>query len=606
SSLSSQYPIDDVSIVEKDSGKYWINATLNPYLLDSLHKGNLKVYMTLDGKKDSLAVRNNNQGRYLFDYELPKNSHLGTMSIRTANTESYTKTFSLNADDIDLQFFPEGGELVHGFVSKVGFKALHYGGNGKMVEGVILDDSDHIITTFKSNELGMGVFFIKADSEAVYYARLTSPKKDRIKYPLPKVKSKGSLLSVEKIDKQFKIVVRSNYQKNDSVYLQISCRNNKPCWVKGKLKDGVLLAYLDTQSFQEGVITFTLTNSEKMPVAERLVFNERQEERLDIDISMDREIYSQRQKTAIQVSITESKGLGANADLSVLVVNKSEMGQLQSVRQNILSYFLMSSELKGEIENPGYYFRDENVNRLNDLDALLLTQGWRRIQYNQANHTLLFQPEVALNISGTVGGTFSKTNKKQGVELTMVTFGDPKSFASERTDSLGRFYFDVADTYGERMNFIIRSANRNGNKKDFQILLDRNISPEISYHQAPEPIDSVVSVLVEKQQERKLIDKTSGGTYLDGVNVKAKRFIPEREEMTEKYGEADVVIDGKAIQAKEEKWSYGLYSVLLFNFPKEIKISRVNNRVGSFLYASIYHRNPTLVVVDGVTAVAED
>ena len=41
-----------------------------------------------------------------------------------------------------------------------------------------------------------------------------------------------------------------------------------------------------------------------------------------------------------------------NSNLSVLVINKEEMGKIQDSRQNILTYFLLSSDLKGVIETP--------------------------------------------------------------------------------------------------------------------------------------------------------------------------------------------------------------------------------------------------------------
>ena len=62
--------------------------------------------------------------------------------------------------------------------------------------------------------------------------------------------------------------------------------------------------------------------------------------------------------------------MAVDASLSLLVINKDQLGKIQSTRQNILSYFLLSSELRGEIENPGYYFNG-NQDKLDDLDALM-------------------------------------------------------------------------------------------------------------------------------------------------------------------------------------------------------------------------------------------
>jgi hypothetical protein len=85
---------------------------------------------------------------------------------------------------------------------------------------------------------------------------------------------------------------------------------------------------------------------------------------------------------------------------------------------------------------------------------------------------------------------------------------------------------------------------------------------------------------------------------LEEVIVKTRTLSPEQKAVTEKYGEPDVIISGKAIQAKEEKWSYGLYSVLLFQFPDKVKITRYGN---GMLYASLHNSELTLVVIDGIT-----
>jgi hypothetical protein len=59
------------------------------------------------------------------------------------------------------------------------------------------------------------------------------------------------------------------------------------------------------------------------------------------------------------------------ANLSLLVINKNQLGAMQKTRQNILSWFLLDSELRGEIENPGFYFNVTvaSINRFGCVDA---------------------------------------------------------------------------------------------------------------------------------------------------------------------------------------------------------------------------------------------
>lgn len=73
----------------------------------------------------------------------------------------YSTTVFLNDQLPDLQFFPESGQLVHGLSSRVAVKAIGPDGKGIKVEGVVVDRQGKKITNFKSNALGMGVFFFK-------------------------------------------------------------------------------------------------------------------------------------------------------------------------------------------------------------------------------------------------------------------------------------------------------------------------------------------------------------------------------------------------------------------------------------------------------------
>ena len=300
----------------------------------------------------------------------------------------------------------------------------------------------------------------------------------------------------------------SNYLKDDSIYIRVSCRGMVYYDIKGRLKEGALAFSLPANELPEGIIAFTMMDTPMHPVAERLYFNARTESRINIALSTDKDIYTQRELTRLNIETTNNKGEAAKSNLSVLVLNKEQLGQLQSTRQNILSYFLLSSDLKGEIENPGFYF-SKDPDRYKDLDALLLTQGWRKYLYTKPMDKILFQPEPKLTVSGSVGGIIFQKRKKE-VELTMMTFGKSRSIQTQRTDSTGRFNFNVNDEYGQNLNILIQSASKSGQKMNYTIALDKKESPAISFNHILSigKVDSVVHTLVEKNIERKKVDET--------------------------------------------------------------------------------------------------
>ena len=595
-------PINNVTLVEKNDKKRQLIAYFDPNLLDSLQKKELTVIITFDKNIDTLSIKKDNDNKFKIDYDIPDTCQFVTLKMLTKDLFAFTKTIVMDEDHLDLQFFPESGELVHGIRSMVGFKALEYIGKGKSVSGEIINNKGDVLTRFKSNELGMGSFiFDNPDKDSTYFARLKSVSDSNLSniYPLPKVSPQGNVLSVLKNGDEIQLTASSNYLRSDSISIRASCRGLVYYDIKGKLQEGILRFSLSADSLPEGIIAFTMMDNLMQPVAERLYFNERTESRINIAISTDKESYVQRELTRLNIKTTNKNGEPINANLSVLVLNKEQMGQIQNTRQNILSYFLLSSDLKGEIENPGFYFH--NNNSYEDLDALMLTQGWRRYLYNKSVDTFTFYPESRLNLSGSVGGVLLQKKKKEA-ELTMMTFGRKKAVQTLTTDSLGRFYFNLNDEYGQKLNILLQSASKAGKNKDYTIVLDKEESPAIAFNQTLSigKVDSVVHRLVEKDIERKKLDDTyklsSGDIQLGEVVIEAYRMTPIRKKVMEEYGKPNLVISGKSMQEKEEKWSYGLYSVLYSKFP-EITIHRfINGR----LIAQVRKGVETLVVVDGV------
>jgi len=601
-------PISNVTLVEKPNSTLQLSASLDPLVLDSMHEKELALYIISDVTRDTLSIKRNRDGKYKVDYNVPPGCQLVTLQIQTKNNFRYSRTIDLNEDQIDLQFFPESGDLVKGMHSKVGFKAVDSRGKGKLVEGEIVNGQGKIVTRFRSNELGMGSFTLtNADSSADYAARLVSQSENILStmYPLPEVRAKGCVLSITKIDDNIQLKATSNYLINDSIYFRASCRGVLYYDLGGRLYNGILALSLPASMLPEGIIAFTLMDNLKQPVAERLYFNELPESRINIDLQLDRDIYRQRELTKLNIETKNYEGEVVKANLSVLVLNKAQMGHLQSTRQNILSYFLLSSDLKGEIEDPGSYFSKEHDQRA-DLDALMLTQGWRRYLYTIHAGEIPFQPEPQLTISGSVGGTIFKNRKKE-VELTMMTFGNSRTVQSQMTDSLGRFNFTVNEEYGQDLNILIQSAKKSGKKKNFSISVDQKRSPAISFNHLKtiESADSVVHELVEKNIERKTVEEayqlSNGAIPLEEVVIEGYNMTPERMKVASRYGKPDQIISGKTLQEQEEKWSYGLFSVLKYKYPDKITIHKIDLWNGSsYLYAHATGEGMTLIVIDGI------
>ncbi len=605
---SESEPILNVNLIEEKGVDRKITAELDPRIVDSLYDKKLKLFLNSHQYTDSVRIKRNTRKKgYLAEFTVPDSSQFVTLKLQTENDFVYSKTVLLNKDYLDLQFFPESGELVHGLHGKVGYKALDSNGKGFKISGIIVDDRENVVTKFSSNHLGMGILTLpNVDSTRKYFAKIKSRAESdlSIYYPLPQVESMGNVLTLTKTGSKIRLTATSNYLLNDSVFFHVSCRGKAYFDIRGKMDSGIINFSLLSSQLPDGILAFTMFDRSFQPVAERLYFNERSDQRINLKVTTDKSFYQQRDPITLTVQMPPQHNERTQTSLSFLVVNKAQLGSIHSTRDHILSYFLLRSELKGTIEDPGFYFR--NIpNRHFHLDALMLTQGWRKYNYAKPVDQFRFQPEQTLSLEGKVTGIFTKP-KRKNVILTMIGFSSPPSFQNQGVDSAGNFRFDLKDAYGHELEILIKSAKKSGRNQNYTIDLNQHISPAITFEQSQkiEQIDSTIQVLVDKNIERKQIEDSyilnDSTIFLDEIVVKDYRITPERKKVMELYGKPDDVIPGKAIEEKEEKWSWGLFSVLKYSFSDKLKI----RGRGSYLFAEVI-KGPTqtdraLFVVDGI------
>ncbi len=598
-----QGPITNVVIRTNEQKERILDATFNPLILDSLHRDKLKVTVTLDGEEEKLVLNKDRDRLYQLNYDLSDSAEIGILQMQTSTNRGYSTTVVLQENGLDLQFFPESGKLVDGLINEVGFKAIGPDGRGVKVSGKILDDSDSLIAAFRSNELGMGSFKLyNIDGSRQYHADLDSGFStfSPSTFDLPDVTARGNILSVDKRGDKVMLAAYSNYLENDSIYIRLSSRGLIYFNIKAKLRNGICKLMLGEAKLPGGIISCTLLNAEQKPLAERLYFNLNLDKNLDIEVKSNQDTYTRRDLTSLDFNVSGSSD-STVASLSVLVINKRLLGQSQQLRQNILSYLLLDSELQGTIESPGFYFGD-SVDHFRDLDALMLTQGWREYIFDfDAESEWPYTPEKSLTVSGRVSGVFSEKKSKEA-DLTLITMGEQKSIYTQLTDSVGQFRFDLDIQFGGEMNVMIQTTNTKGKNIDYTIAIDDREVPDISFDhlQGVRRPDSIANVFVQKERERKVSGEFDliqwGDVMLEDIVVSGYELTPVKKEVNEKYGSPEIVYSGQKIQAKEQKWSSGLYSVLKLNFPG-LKVDR--DTLGN-LQARVVGSDMTLIVVDGV------
>lgn len=190
-------PIRDI-VFTKDlnSSTFSLSSTIDVKELDSLHTGDAKLYIDWKGGKDSIIIKpKKKEPNINLQHKVPLNVPIVHYRLQTKN-EVFTKAIVLDEEYGSLQFFPEGGSLVAGLQSVVGFKYVDYRGKGAEIQGTIEDENNTKVTEFKSNALGMGKVILTPEAEKTYYGILTTKSGNTFKYELPKAKKTGQVLSL--------------------------------------------------------------------------------------------------------------------------------------------------------------------------------------------------------------------------------------------------------------------------------------------------------------------------------------------------------------------------------------------------------------------------
>lgn len=428
-------------------------------------KGNVAVNFT-----NSLNAQFSS-GRVVTDLVIDKN-------------ETITKTVPVKAisANVDVQFFPESGSLVNGIHSKVAFKAVGADGLGVDIKGTIIDDKLNTIATFSSQHLGMGSFTLTPETAATYKAHIIFADGSSKDIELPKAINKGYVLTIGTDDPdKLKIRVTTSRQlliDNADDTLSLVAQSGGQIYYAAKSNPGTtnFTATVPRDRFPSGIAQFTLFSSKGEPLNERLVFIQNPDQ-LKLNVSTDKQTYAPEQKVKIKLNAQNPDAKPVVGSFSVSVTDETKVPVDENSENSILTNFLLTSDLRGYIEKPNYYFNNPTDQTRADLDLLMLTQGYHRFEWKQILNdkfpVIAYQPEKTLGISGhitTLGGKPIAHGK-----VTLLSTQKGFFYLDTVTDEQGRFEFKNL-VFSDSVKFVIQ-ARTDKNHKNVQIDLD-NIIPQ--------------------------------------------------------------------------------------------------------------------------------
>lgn len=411
--------------------------------------GSLKLDKTLRGGNYTFRAYTNlmkNGGpNVFFEKEVPI---INTFSLNFAST----KTDNIG---MDIQFFPEGGDMVENIQNNVAFKLTDSTGKGIDITGWIVDDRKDTIARIKPFKFGIGRFTILPKPGRTYSVVFTTSDGQKLIKMLPKCSNSGYALSLQDNGNSWRVMVGTNVGET-GIYVVVH-NGKKISYARASvLQDGKTSLAIDKTSVDEGLHHLTVFNAHMKPVAER-IFYKPVVNKLNFKMDFPLKVYTSRAKVDISLS---AESLGNKLKKGYASLSVYRINPFQPIYEvDMVSYLQLSAELKGNIENPNYYFSNSSEETQLALDNLLLTQGWRKFNWDKSTESspvLHYLPEYNGSlISGKL--TDKNGQPSKGVAMYLSATKQKNFFYHTVTDSLGNFIFNTKDIYSN--NEIVIQAN---------------------------------------------------------------------------------------------------------------------------------------------------
>lgn len=448
--------------------------------LEVFSNTNIRYRFIENGKVKDKGRKKTDEGGWI-SISLPDLKPIATRSIEVEFDDpayTYKKTFHLPtfSKEFDVTFFPEGGALLAIPHQSIAFKAQGADGYSRDVQGYLLNSKGDTLTNFRTEHDGMGVFTLNPTVGSTYSAVFTSSDGVTKRFDLPVVEPKGVAISMSHYKKEIryevqktettewpqKLFLLAHTRGKLSLFIQIN-----PEKTSGRMNDSV---------FNAGITHFMLVDEKGNALSERLVFVPDFKPH-QWQVQPDKATYNKRDKVTLQIAAKDEEGKPVNGNFSVSITDHGSI-QPDSLADNIESNILLSSDLKGFIENPGYYFLQQDAKTLRAQDFLMLTHGWRRHQLKNVAQipALNFSNfiEQGQIISGHIKGFFGGNVKKGPIYILA-----PKENIYDNTETNENGEFFANTSFKDSTTFVIQARTKKG-FAGVDIIMDNTPYPEVS------------------------------------------------------------------------------------------------------------------------------
>ena len=322
-------------------------------------------------------------------FRLPKSIERGegtlAMTVRDGGVvETATKTLPILTQFVDLQLFPEGGDLVAGLPCRVYFEGRLPSGKPADMEGVVVDSAGREVTRFDADHDGRGRFSLTPAPGEVYAVQVTRPSGISRSWELPAAKTEGATIAAraDVTGRGEALQLEVGSTRRGELLVTVSQREVEVGRAAVTLGAGeVRPVQIALGDGADGVLIATVWDGNGLPLAERLVFRQ-PAKAVSVSISTDKERYVPGESVELTVRARDAEGKPVAAVIGLSVTDDSVLEVLdkrdQPPRLPVMA--LIEPEVR-ELADAHVYLDPKNPKASLALDRLLGTQGWRRFAF---------------------------------------------------------------------------------------------------------------------------------------------------------------------------------------------------------------------------------
>lgn len=397
-------------------------------------------------------------------------------------------------EKMNVRFYPEGGQLIKQRESKVAFEILDQQGRGIKTTGE-LKVGDHVIGPIQSGSNGRGLFSVTPSDEPAKVVLTMKDGREQA-FELPEALASGATLAVDALkDDRITVSVATSADLN-GMQLGLALMNNgniNAFTVVTAVNDDFKTTFRRTD-LDEGVNRLLLFDQEGNILSDRLFFIYPTESVDSITFTAVTKELRPSQKATI---VAQTR---PNSRFSVAIHDHDT--EVNGRLQRADSWLLLSSELRGYIENADYYLESDDAEHRSATDLLMMVQGWhrynarqmmtqRRLEKKQPIEDQLFLFGQLRNKKRTDAPAFDNVK----LQATLFNQAGDVLRGDARTDSLGHFLFGIPDCVGPwRMQL---RTTKNERPENYYISIDRqpDVTPRQLEYGEQQPLHSVYQPL---------------------------------------------------------------------------------------------------------------